>query len=125
MFILIFQCVKALDWFVDNVKSDGERALPKDGTVHEVTSNAVIFLEQLLEFAPTLAPMLQRDSVAIATGTLEQAKALLGGYISKETEINVCSIVTSILLMTYILTICTRGTNIVLDSFSFLSFSML
>lgn len=85
------QCVKALEGFVESVKSDGERALPKDGTVHEVTSNALIFTEQLLEYAATLSPMLQRDpSLSAALSNLSRgvdqshmAKALLGAYISK------------------------------------------
>lgn len=85
------QCVKALEGFVDNVKSDGERALPKDGTVHEITSNALIFTKQLLDYAPTLAPILQRDpSLVSALSNLPrnidpslQAKALLGAYVSE------------------------------------------
>jgi len=76
---------------VESVKSDGERALPKDGTVHEVTSNALIFTEQLLEYASTLSPMLQRDqSLSAALANLPRgldqnllAKALLGAYISE------------------------------------------
>ncbi|XP_071525219.1 exocyst complex component 7 isoform X1 [Panulirus ornatus] len=84
-------CVKALEGFVESVKSDGERALPKDGTVHEVTSNALIFTEQLLEYAATLSPMLQRDpSLSAALSNLSKgvdqshmAKALLGAYIKR------------------------------------------
>lgn len=84
-------CVKALEGFVESVKSDGERALPKDGTVHEVTSNALIFTEQLLEYASTLSPMLQRDqSLSAALANLPRgldqnllAKALLGAYIKR------------------------------------------
>ncbi|XP_042894067.1 exocyst complex component 7-like isoform X2 [Penaeus japonicus] len=84
-------CVKALEGFVESVKSDGERALPKDGTVHEVTSNALIFTEQLLEYAATLSPMLQRDqSLSAALANLPRgldqnllAKALLGAYIKR------------------------------------------
>ncbi|KAG7170358.1 Exocyst complex component 7-like [Homarus americanus] len=84
-------CVKALEGFVESVKSDGERALPKDGTVHEVTSNALIFTEQLLEYAITLSPMLQRDlSLSASLSNLPRgldqsltAKALLGAYIKR------------------------------------------
>ncbi|XP_050700578.1 exocyst complex component 7-like isoform X1 [Eriocheir sinensis] len=84
-------CVKALEGFVDSVKSDGERALPKDGTVHQLTSNALIFTEQLLDYAPTLAPILQRDTTLInALSNLPrnidqflQAKALLGAYVKR------------------------------------------
>ncbi|KAK8748228.1 hypothetical protein OTU49_016382 [Cherax quadricarinatus] len=84
-------CVRALEGFVESVKSDGERALPKDGTVHEVTSNALIFTEQLLEYAVTLSPMLQRDPILSASlSNLPRgidlsltAKALLGAYIKR------------------------------------------
>lgn len=76
---------------MDSVKSDGERGLPKDGTVHQITSNALIFTEQLIDFAPTLAPILQRDTtlttalinLARSSDPTFQAKALLGAYVSK------------------------------------------
>ncbi|XP_063865546.1 exocyst complex component 7-like isoform X2 [Scylla paramamosain] len=90
-------CVKALEGFVDSVKSDGERGLPKDGTVHQITSNALIFTEQLLDYTPTLAPILQRDM--LLTNALSnlprnadaslQAKALLGAYV-KRVLANLC-----------------------------------
>ncbi|KAK4320782.1 hypothetical protein Pmani_008377 [Petrolisthes manimaculis] len=84
-------CVKALEGFVDSVKSEGERALPRDGTVHELTSNALIFTEQLLEFAHTLSPILQREaSLTTAMATLTRgldssllARALLGAYVKR------------------------------------------
>lgn len=81
-------CVKALDGFVESVKSEGERQLPKDGTVHEVTSNALIFSEQLIDYAITLRPMLERDSgLSSAVSNLppgsDIAKALLGAYIKR------------------------------------------
>ncbi|MPC14824.1 Exocyst complex component 7 [Portunus trituberculatus] len=81
-------CVKALEGFVDSVKSDGERGLPKDGTVHQITNDALRFTKQLPDYAQTLAPILQRDTVL--TSSLSnlprnadaslQAKALLGAY---------------------------------------------
>ncbi|CAL4062478.1 unnamed protein product, partial [Meganyctiphanes norvegica] len=81
-------CVKALDGFVEGVKSEGERQLPKDGTVHEVTSNALIFTEQLIDYASTLRPMLERDSSLSSASAnhppgADTAKALLGAYIKR------------------------------------------
>lgn len=81
---------------MDSVKSDGERGLPKDGTVHQITSNALIFTEQLIDFAPTLAPILQRDiTLTSALNNLPrnldasfQAKALLGAYVSEYRKIS-------------------------------------
>lgn len=76
---------------MDSVKSDSERGLPKDGTVHEITTNALRFTEQLVDYAPTLAPILQRDTML--TNSLSnlprnadaslKAKALLGAYVSE------------------------------------------
>lgn len=90
-------CVKALEGFVDSVKSDSERGLPKDGTVHEITTNALRFTEQLVDYAPTLAPILQRDTML--TNSLSnlprnadaslKAKALLGAYV-KRVLANLC-----------------------------------
>ncbi|XP_077183847.1 exocyst complex component 7 isoform X10 [Paroedura picta] len=51
---------KALEDFADNIKNnpDKEYNMPKDGTVHELTSNAILFLQQLLEFQETAGAML-------------------------------------------------------------------
>ncbi|XP_039183913.1 exocyst complex component 7 isoform X6 [Crotalus tigris] len=51
---------KALEHFADNIKNnpDKEYNMPKDGTVHELTSNAILFLQQLLDFQETAGAML-------------------------------------------------------------------
>ncbi|KAK2185572.1 hypothetical protein NP493_228g06031 [Ridgeia piscesae] len=51
---------KVLEEFVDSIKNDPDKVsnMPKDGTVHELTSNTIIFLEQLVEFADTAGAML-------------------------------------------------------------------
>uniref|UniRef100_A0A803SUW8 Exocyst complex component 7 n=1 Tax=Anolis carolinensis TaxID=28377 RepID=A0A803SUW8_ANOCA len=51
---------KALEDFADNIKNnpDKEYNMPKDGTVHELTSNAILFLQQLLDFQETAGAML-------------------------------------------------------------------
>ncbi|KAB1265014.1 Exocyst complex component 7 [Camelus dromedarius] len=66
---------KALEDFADNIKvlslpptatqaahrandPDKEYNMPKDGTVHELTSNAILFLQQLLDFQETAGAML-------------------------------------------------------------------
>ena len=36
--------------------------MPKDGTVFQLTSNVILFLEQLLDFVETVASILQQDS---------------------------------------------------------------
>ncbi|KAG8235569.1 hypothetical protein J437_LFUL013119 [Ladona fulva] len=52
---------KALEDFIESVKGDASTALPKDGTVHELTSNSLTFLEQLLDFVDTIGGILSRD----------------------------------------------------------------
>lgn len=52
---------KALDDFIDSVKNDPDRQMPKDGTVHELTSNVMIFLEQLLDYVDTIGNILCED----------------------------------------------------------------
>ncbi|XP_032900568.1 exocyst complex component 7 isoform X1 [Amblyraja radiata] len=51
---------KALEEFADSIKNDPDKEynMPKDGTVHELTSNAILFLQQLLDFQETASAML-------------------------------------------------------------------
>ncbi|XP_077107904.1 exocyst complex component 7 isoform X7 [Ranitomeya variabilis] len=51
---------KALEDFADSIKNDPDKetSMSKDGTVHELTSNAILFLQQLLEFQETAGAML-------------------------------------------------------------------
>ncbi|XP_049320738.1 exocyst complex component 7 isoform X9 [Astyanax mexicanus] len=51
---------KALEEFADSIKNDPDKEynMPKDGTVHELTSNAILFLQQLLDFQETAGAML-------------------------------------------------------------------
>ncbi|XP_028989521.1 exocyst complex component 7 isoform X6 [Betta splendens] len=51
---------KALEEFADSIKNDPDKEynMPKDGTVHELTSNAILFLQQLLDFHETAGAML-------------------------------------------------------------------
>ncbi|CAH1274439.1 EXOC7 [Branchiostoma lanceolatum] len=51
---------KALEEFIDSIKNDPDKQsnMPKDGTVHELTSNAMIFLQNLLEYLHTAGGML-------------------------------------------------------------------
>ncbi|XP_076809603.1 exocyst complex component 7-like isoform X3 [Clavelina lepadiformis] len=74
--------VVVLDDFADCVKSDPEKEsnMPKDGTVHELTSNAMLFLQQLAQNADVAGGMLasQRDSQQ----SLATARRSLSTYIS-------------------------------------------
>ena len=52
----------ALDGFVESVRSDAtpREKMPKDGTVFQLTSNVLLFLEQLLDYVETVALVLQQ-----------------------------------------------------------------
>uniref|UniRef100_A0A8C1FAZ8 Exocyst complex component 7 n=1 Tax=Cyprinus carpio carpio TaxID=630221 RepID=A0A8C1FAZ8_CYPCA len=60
---------KALEEFADSIKNDPDKEynMPKDGTVHELTSNAILFLQQLLDFQETAGAMLASQA-AVETG---------------------------------------------------------
>uniref|UniRef100_A0A4W6EC87 Exocyst complex component 7 n=1 Tax=Lates calcarifer TaxID=8187 RepID=A0A4W6EC87_LATCA len=63
---------------------DKEYNMPKDGTVHELTSNAILFLQQLLDFHETAGAMLASQETSSATSyTSDFNKRLLSTYICK------------------------------------------
>ncbi|XP_070846228.1 exocyst complex component 7 isoform X7 [Chaetodon auriga] len=78
---------KALEEFADSIKNDPDKEynMPKDGTVHELTSNAILFLQQLLDFHETAGAMLasQETSSSASSYTSEFNKRLLSTYICK------------------------------------------
>lgn len=75
--------------FIDSVRNDTNSQLPKDGTVHELTSNVLVFLEQLIDYVDTIGSVLIRDQNynsalnRINLANVDRNKALLGIYISK------------------------------------------
>ncbi|XP_059387430.1 exocyst complex component 7-like isoform X2 [Carassius carassius] len=78
---------KALEEFADSIKNDPDKEynMPKDGTVHELISNAILFLQQLLDFQETAGAMLaSRESSASASSySSEFSRRLLSTYIYK------------------------------------------
>ncbi|XP_006136528.1 exocyst complex component 7 isoform X4 [Pelodiscus sinensis] len=78
---------KALEDFADNIKNDPDKEynMPKDGTVHELTSNAILFLQQLLDFQETAGAMLasQETSSSASSYSSEFNRRLLSTYICK------------------------------------------
>uniref|UniRef100_A0A8C2AR35 Exocyst complex component 7 n=1 Tax=Cyprinus carpio TaxID=7962 RepID=A0A8C2AR35_CYPCA len=62
-----------------------EYNMPKDGTVHELTSNAILFLQQLLDFQETAGAMLasQESSSSASSYSSEFSRKLLSTYIYK------------------------------------------
>lgn len=95
---------KALEQFLDVVKGDNAGSslvgmsnnltgVPKDATVHELTSNTIWFIEHLLDHCDVIGTILQLDSLYVnqleatfsnkALTSEERNRALLGIYISK------------------------------------------
>ncbi|KAM4526615.1 exocyst complex component 7 isoform 6-T6 [Fundulus diaphanus] len=77
---------KALEEFADSIKNDPDKEynMPKDGTVHELTSNAILFLQQLLDFHETAGAMLaSQETSSTSSSTSDFNKRLLSSYICK------------------------------------------
>ncbi|XP_029383873.1 exocyst complex component 7 isoform X7 [Echeneis naucrates] len=77
---------KALEEFADSIKNDPDKEynMPKDGTVHELTSNAILFLQQLLDFHETAGAMLASQETSSASSySSDFSKRLLSTYICK------------------------------------------
>uniref|UniRef100_A0A1A7WH97 Exocyst complex component 7 n=2 Tax=Iconisemion striatum TaxID=60296 RepID=A0A1A7WH97_9TELE len=90
---------KALEEFADSIKNDPDKEynMPKDGTVHELTSNTILFLQQLLDFHETAGAMLAsqvlgdtynipldpRETSSASSYTSDFNKRLLSTYICK------------------------------------------
>lgn len=78
---------------MEHIKSDSNTSLPRDGTVFQLTSDVLFFLEQLLEFIDIIGIVLGQDSSyssALANlllesdrGPTDKNKVLLGIYISE------------------------------------------
>ncbi|XP_015172351.1 PREDICTED: exocyst complex component 7 [Polistes dominula] len=78
----------ALEDFAESVRNESNASLPKDGTVAEGTSNVLVFLEQLAEYADTAGTVFARnadvESVVSSSAKQEtERKIVLGIYIKK------------------------------------------
>ncbi|XP_077297926.1 exocyst complex component 7 [Arctopsyche grandis] len=86
--------VKALEDFIESVKSDNG-TLPVDGTVHELTTNVLVFLDQILDYSDTIGGVLSQETVYVKNFALlpcytqiahdkeAKARALLAIYVRK------------------------------------------
>ncbi|XP_076657326.1 exocyst complex component 7 [Halictus rubicundus] len=78
---------KALEDFAESVRNESNSVLPKDGTVAENTSNVLVFLEQLAEYADTAGVVLRRSTDMEGTISVKQSenmyRIVLGTYIKK------------------------------------------
>ncbi|CAH1795265.1 unnamed protein product, partial [Owenia fusiformis] len=76
---------KALQDFIDTIKNDPDKSynLPKDGTVHELTSNTVNFLEQLAEYSDTVGAMLMTQGADPSARQDNKHSKKLAEYMTK------------------------------------------
>lgn len=85
---------KILDDFIESVRSDSNTSLPKDGTVYQLTSDVIFFLEQLLDYTDIIGAVLVQDpgysnaltailSDSSKRNPIDKNKTLLGIYIKK------------------------------------------
>merc|ERR1712038_447360 len=53
----------AVDGFIDAIRYDGttKEKMPKDGTVFELTSNILMYLEQFVDYMDTISDILAQD----------------------------------------------------------------
>lgn len=72
--------------FAESVRNESSSILPKDGTVAESTSNVLVFLEQLAEYADTAGAVLRRSADMEGATSIKQTenmyRIVLGTYIS-------------------------------------------
>lgn len=74
---------KALEEFVDCIRNDPDAKMPKDGTVHELTSNVMIMLEQLLDYMDMLGTVINtQDRSPMADGG-DINKIALSSYVMR------------------------------------------
>ncbi|XP_065184295.1 exocyst complex component 7-like isoform X2 [Sycon ciliatum] len=79
-------CHKSLMEFCDYVKADPDKVsnMPKDGTVHELTSSTISFLQQCMELKDVIGKLLlPHDAAAQASRTCAPSRKALGSYFNK------------------------------------------
>lgn len=74
---------KALEELVDSVKGDPEGKMPRDGTVHELTSNVMVVLEQLLGFVEAAGAVLAVWDLASFSQSRDPNRAALAQYVTR------------------------------------------
>ncbi|MCI4384659.1 hypothetical protein PGIGA_G00041160 [Pangasianodon gigas] len=79
---------KALEEFADSIKNDPDKEynMPKDGTVHELTSNAILFLQQLLDFQETAGAMLASQVLGDTYNIPLDPRERVSGSVLKDKE---------------------------------------
>lgn len=74
---------KALEELVDSVKNDPDTKMPRDGTVHELTSNVMMVLEHLLGFVDSAGAVLAISDVVSFTQSRDPNRAALAQFVTR------------------------------------------
>lgn len=74
---------KALNEFIDFVKSDADTKVPKDGTVHELTSNVLIFVVNLHNFVDILSRVITGPSSEAVQRSKDRNRLVYAQYITR------------------------------------------
>ena len=74
---------KALNEFVDFVKSDADTKVPRDGTVHELTSNVLIFVVSLHNFVDILSRVITLPSSEAVQRSKDRNRLVYAQYITR------------------------------------------
>lgn len=73
----------ALSQFSDFVKSDTDMKVPDDGTVHELTNNVLIFIDQLSEYLDLISNVIPITEPQPAESTADKNKFGFAQYVAK------------------------------------------
>jgi exocyst complex protein 7 len=74
---------KSLEEFIDYIKSDIHTKVPKDGTVHELTSNVMIFVVQLLGYLDILSRVITVTDLQSLENSSDKNRLAFAQYITR------------------------------------------
>lgn len=74
---------KSLEEFIEYIKSDIHTRVPRDGTVHELTSNVMLFLEHLLSYLDILSRVVTVTDIRSLECSSDKNRVAFAQYISR------------------------------------------
>jgi exocyst complex protein 70, putative len=74
---------RSLEEFIDHIKNDQDIKLPKDGTVHELTSNVMLFVVQLLNYVDVLSRVITVTDMQSLERSSDKNRIAYAQYITR------------------------------------------
>lgn len=74
---------RALEEFIDYVKTDADTKVPRDGTVHELTNNVMIFVVQLLNYVDILSRVITVTDMNSLENSTDKNRLAYAMYITR------------------------------------------